>query len=137
VSERFQINSVHGGARLEFVGSIPRGLTGYDGTTFVVRYTSDYLSAVVEVYDIQPHRWSAFFKDIAEHWQGWDGVKEHESLEYNLKLSCTSDSTGHIEMRCILRGDFGGADWGMEDGLSLEAGQLDALAKQAQEYFGA
>jgi hypothetical protein len=135
MADRFQIDSVHGGAHLEFVGSIPRGLTGYDGTTFVVRYTCAYLSAVVEVYDIRPDRWSAFFQDLADHWRGWNGVKEHQSLEHNLKLSCSSDSTGHIEMRCILRGYFGGTDWWMKDSLYLEAGQLADLTKQAKRYF--
>ena len=124
------------GGKLEFEGEIPRGLTGYDGTNFRVRYTSSEVSATVEVYDIQPQRWSIFFQGLADNWRGWAGVREHESLEHHLKLSCTADSTGHVEMRCILRGDPGTSNWRVEDSLFLEAGQLDGLAKRAKEYFG-
>ena len=137
MTNHFTVGSSHGDEKLEFEGKIPRDLTGYDGTNFRVRYTSSDVSAVVEVYDIQPQRWSLFFQELADNWRGWDGVKKHESLENHLKLSCTADSTGHIEMRCILRGDPAGSNWRVEDSLFIEAGQLDGLAKRAKKYFGA
>lgn len=136
MTSHFSIESNHGGTKLEFEGEIPRGLVEYDGTSFRVRYTSSDVTAVVEVYDIQPQRWSILFSDIADNWRGWDGVKEHESLEHNLKVSCTADATGHIEMRWTLKGEPAGSNWRVEDSLYLEAGGLAGLAKRAEEYFG-
>lgn len=134
--DRFVLTSVHGGTTLEFRGVIPRGLEGYDGTTYVAALVGRPLSAAVEVYDIQPHRWTLFFKDLAASWKGWIGAKTHESLEGHLRVSCTTDSLGHIALRVHLRGDMQGSDWRAEDSIHLEAGQLDAIAAEAEDYFG-
>lgn len=132
----FRLESVHGGGALEFQGEVPRGLDGYDGTTFVAALVNGPVAAAVEVYDIQPQRWSAFFRDLAEHWRGWSGAKEHGSVEGHLHITCTRDSAGHIDVRVRLRGDMGGADWRAEDTIYLEAGQLDRIAREAATYFG-
>lgn len=136
MKDRFTLTSVHGGTALEFRGTIPRGLEGYDGTTFVAALVGQPLSAVVEVYDIQPHRWSMFFRDLAKHWKGWKGAKTHESLEGHLRLSCTTDRLGHVSARVCLRGEVQGPDWRAEHTIYLEAGQLEAIARAAEEYFG-
>lgn len=132
----FRLSSVHGGRALEFRGMIPRGLEGYEGTTYVAALVGHPLSAAVEVYDIQPHRWTLFFRDLAENWKGWSGVKTHESLEGHLRVSCMTDRVGHVILRVHLRGDMQGSDWRAEDSIYLEAGQLDAVAAAAEEYFG-
>ena len=134
--ETFRLESVHGGGTLEFRGPIPRGLEGYDGTTFTAALVGCPVTAAVEVYDIQPHGWSAFFRDLAEHWRGWSGAKEHESLEGHLHIRCTRDSAGHIDVRVRLRGDMSGSDWRAEDTIYLEAGQLERIATEAAAYFG-
>lgn len=90
----------------------------------------------MEVYDIEPQRWSGFFADLAEHWRGWTGAKTHESLEGHLRVSCTMDRVGHVELRVYLRGDMGSSDWRAENTIYLEAGQLEAIAGAAAEYFG-
>jgi hypothetical protein len=132
----FRLESVHGGGALEFRGAIPRGLDGYDGTTFIAALVGRPVTAAVDVYDIQPQGWSAFFRDLAEHWRGWSGAREHGSLEGHLQVTCTRDTAGHIELRVRLRGDMGGADWRAEDTIYLEAGQLERIARDATAYFG-
>src|SRR5437870_1844415 len=99
MGDLFCLTSVDGGTRLEFRGAIPRGLEGYDGTTYVAALVGGPLSATVEVYDIQPQRWTEFFRDLAQSWRGWSGEKSHESLEGHLAVSCTSDRAGHITVR--------------------------------------
>jgi hypothetical protein len=136
VSDSFILVSVDRGTRLELRGPIPRGLEGYDGTTYVAALIGHPLSATVEVYDIQPHHWSRLFRDLAENWRGWEGAKGHESLEGHLRLTCTADGLGHITVRVYLRGDMMGSDWRAEDSIYLEAGQLDTIASAAEEYFG-
>ena len=136
VIDSFVLASVHGGTKLEFRGAIPRGLEGYDGTSFVAALVGHPVSASVDVYDIQPHRWSRLFHDMAENWRGWHGAKTQESLEGHLRMSCTSDGLGHVTIRVYLRGDMTGADWRGEDSIYLEAGQLDEIARAAREYFG-
>src|SRR5262245_19683360 len=122
---------------LELRGAIPRGLDGYNGTTYVAALIGHPLSAAVEVYDIQPHQWARLFRDLAENWRGWQGDKGHESLEGHLRLSCTADRLGHVTVRVYLRGDILGSDWRAEDSIYLEAGQLEGKAvkvyRNAQE----
>jgi hypothetical protein len=136
VRDLFVIASVRGGSALEFRGVIPRGLEGYHGATYVAAVVGPTLSAAVDVYDIQPHRWALFFKDLATNWRGWEGAKTHESLEGHIRISCTADRLGHVTVRVYLRGDMQGSDWRAEDSIHLEAGQLDNLAAAARDYFG-
>jgi hypothetical protein len=136
VKDLFRLTSVDGSSVLEFRGSIPRGLKGYDGATYMAALVGGPISAAVEVHDIQPQRWSLFFKDLAKHWNGWEGVKTHESLEGHLRVACTTDRLGHVTVRVYLRGDMQASDWRAEDSIHLEAGQLDAVAADAQDYFG-
>ena len=132
----FAVISVHGGRQLQFVHSIPRGLTGYDGCTFIAKLVGPAVEAEVEVYDIKPQRWSVLFRDLAANWRGWSGEKAEESLEGHLRLTCTADRTGHITIRVRLRSMVLEDDWRVEASLHLEAGQLDLLAAAAADYFG-
>jgi hypothetical protein len=134
--DSFEIKSTDGDGALIFWGEIPRGLTGYEGCDFNVSLVSNPLSATLRVYDIQPQTWSEFFADIAQNWRGWEGKKEKESLEHHLRVVATSDSLGHISLRVYLRDVFSGSDWRAEDVISMEAGQLEAVAAQAKRYFG-
>jgi Family of unknown function (DUF6228) len=133
----FSIKDVNSSATLRFEGKIPVGLTGYDGCKFSASVSSHALSAVTEVYDIRPDRWAAFFKDLAVHWRGWQGIKDHESLEGHLRLEAeTADSLGHIRLRIWLRGVDIPDLWAAEISLVIEAGQLDDLVRGAEAYFG-
>jgi len=133
----FEIRSADDDGKLLLVGSVPRGLTGYDGCHFDASLVSIPLSASVRVYDIQPQNWSAFFQDLAANWKGWSGEKRMESLEGHLAVSATSDSLGHVSLRVRLRDIIPGtADWCAEGTLVVEAGQLQRLADDARKFFG-
>ena len=136
ITDRFIIESVHGASKVEFSGVVPRGLQGYDGCDYLVRLHGGGVDASETVYDVQPKRWADLLEDLAKHWRGWEAAKAHESLEYQLKMSCSVDRTGHVQLRVTLRGDMAGSDWRAEDTLYLEAGQLDQIAAQARAYFG-
>ena len=121
---------------LRFTGNVPRGLTGYDGYSFDVTLHTTALTAAVTVHDIQPPSWSRFFASLAREWEGWQGEKTHESLEYHLRISATMDSVGHVALRVTLRGDVSENNWRAEDTLFLEAGQLERLSRHARNFFG-
>lgn len=133
----FEIRSTDDDGKLTIVGTVPRGLTDYDGCHFDVSLVSTPLSASVRVYEIQPQNWSAFFQDLAANWKGWSGEKKMESLEGHLAVSATSDALGHISLRVKLRDIIPGtADWRAEGSLIVEAGQLERLAGDARKFFG-
>jgi hypothetical protein len=136
MSDSFVITSVHGGRELRFIGSIPRALTGYDGCAFTATLVGPGVGAEIEVYDIQPQRWSQLFRGLAKKWRGWSGEKTEESLEGHLRLACTADRTGHVTIRVTLRNMALEDDWRVEADLRLEAGQLDRVAEAAADYFG-
>lgn len=130
------IVSVDRGRQLELRGDIPRGLTGYDGCTFTAKLTGPGLEAAVDVYDINPERWTKLFRALAQDWRGWRGERSLESLEGHLRLACTADRTGHITFGVRLRHMVIGDDWRVDAELHVEAGQLDGLADEAAAYFG-
>ena len=133
----FFIKDVNSSTTFHFEGRIPAGLTGYDGCTFSASVSSHVLNAVTKVYDIRPDRWALFFKDLANHWRGWKGIKDHQSLEGHLRIEAeTADSLGHIRLRMYLRGVDVPDQWSAEISLIVEAGQLDDLAHKAGAYFG-
>ena len=132
----FAIKDVDSSALLRFEGEIPRGLTGYDGCSFEIQFSSMPLSAAVRAYDIRPDRWADFFVELAENWRGWSGVKDHQSIEGHLGLEATSDSSGHVRLLIRLRGVEAGSNWTAESSIGLEAGQLEDLAARARAYFG-
>jgi hypothetical protein len=133
--DSFEILSVHGGGKLELVGTIPRGLTGYEGFELVASLVSPHLAAHVRVYDVQPQSWAEFFAELAQHWRGWKGAKERESLEHHLRIVATADSLGHISLRVHLRDMLSDANWRAEDVITVEAGQLESIAARAKRYF--
>jgi hypothetical protein len=132
----FVLKDANSDSSLTFSGEVPRGLAGYDGCYFRVVLDGHELSASVDVYDIQPHQWSAYFADLALNWRGWNGLKEQSSLEGHLKLTSSSDSLGHIRIRVVLRGIDAGSEWRAETSIYLEAGQLELVAKRAAQFFG-
>lgn len=133
----FEIHSADNDGKLLLAGTVPRGLSGYDGCYFNVSLVSTPLSASVRVYDIQPQNWSKFFSDLAANWKGWSGEKQLESLEGHLTVSAISDALGHVSLRVKLRDITPGPPgWRAEGTLIVEAGQLDKLAHDAKQFFG-
>lgn len=132
----FVLKDANSDSTLTFSGEVPRGLIGYDGCYFRVALQGSELSAHVDVYDIQPHQWSAYFSDLSLNWRGWDRLKERASLEGHLKLTSSSDPLGHIRIRVVLRGIDAGSQWRAETSIYVEAGQLELVAKRAAQFFG-
>jgi hypothetical protein len=102
---------------------------------FIVSLDNSPVKGTVEVSDLGPNRWAAFFEEIAKEWKGWKGEKRIGSIEGDLSLCAKSDSLGHISLRVELKTDQGGADWFAAGTLVLEAGSLDTIAKSAKRLF--
>ena len=134
--ESFEVRDTNSSASLCSEGKIPRGLTGYEGCEFVVRFSSYPVSAVVCVYDCTPEKWGNFFLEMSDNWGDWAGVKDQESLEGHLRLEATMDSLGHVRLVVRLCGVYVGSNWSAESFITLEAGQLEGLASRAKAYFG-
>ena len=134
--ETFEIKDAESSTVLSFEGRVPRGLTGYEGCQFLVRFSSNPVTATVLVYDVRPCKWGDFFRDMARDWKGWVGVKDQGSLEGHVSLEATSDSSGHIRLAVRLRGAEVRSSWFAESSIVLEAGQLESLASRARAYFG-
>lgn len=74
-----------------------------------------------------------FFDDLATHWRGWDDVKEWRAYAHGLALSCTHDGLGHITMTVELR-QLSGAGWLVRGDVPLDAGQLERLAREVDQF---
>jgi len=73
------------------------------------------------------------FGDMAARWRGWDGKRTWSSLEGELHLSAEADRTGHIALVARLREGIP-AVWTVELAVTIEAGQLDLLAREARAF---
>ena len=89
----------------------------------------------VNVYDDHFESLSAFFRDLAHHWRGWDGTKGWESLEGELSLAATADNAGHITLRVVLLNYSAPERWRAEASISLDAGLLDEIAKGVERFL--
>ena len=65
------------------------------------------------------------FQEMARDWKGWSGKKEWAALEGELRLTATSDSSGHITVAVYL--SYQSGDFTASATISLEAGQLDRV----------
>jgi hypothetical protein len=120
------IKSVHDGTTLEFFDHV-------GGYYKVSLRGSDYHGAA-RVYADEPVHLGVFFRDLATHWRGWQGKKEWGSLEGELALTATSDSTGHTSLSVRLRSGPYPYDWCLSTTLLLEAGQLEQIAVQMEAF---
>jgi hypothetical protein len=101
-----------------------------------IELAGSVFSGRLRAYDTNWAGVAAFFQDLADNWRGWSGAKNWRSLEGQVELQATSDSLGHTSLRVFLREDALVQDWRVEATLIVEAGQLQALAKAALEFFG-
>lgn len=132
MSDGFTLRS-NEGARLELRGD-PRGSRG--GSSFTAALVSDQISARVRVYDQFPYKWTGYFRELATNWKGWLGARAMESLEGNIALVATSNSVGQVVLQVVLRDGDGESDWRAERLFQVDAGQLDSVARSAEDYFG-
>lgn len=80
---------------------------------------------------------TSLFEDLAKNWRGWAGDKRWESIEGDLKLSCSSDSVGHIEILIELSSVVSNPvdGWDVRGTLVVEAGQLESIAMDVKRFF--
>ena len=77
---------------------------------------------------------AVMFRSMANEWQGWPDEKRWEDLEGRAALVATSDSTGHIKLQVTLQGED--YESRLRAILQFEAGQLEAMARDAELLFG-
>lgn len=116
------IKSAHDGTTLEFS----------DG--FNVCLCGPNFRGAAQVYPYRPARLGEFFRDLAIHSKGWVGKKEWGSLEGELSLAATIDSTGHIYLTVRLRSGPYPFEWLLSAMLLIEAGQLEQIASSIEEF---
>ncbi len=109
-----------------------------DGDLFWAAVSSRDHSATLRVDGYtDAHGVARFFAEAARDWRGWSGDKVWESLVGELRLAMSIDRLGHVTLTVRLRHDFGGPDsWRLDAELSLEAGQLEAIARDAARFWG-
>ncbi|MCC6672584.1 MAG: hypothetical protein IT458_16080 [Planctomycetes bacterium] len=74
--------------------------------------------------------------EAAKDWKGWQEPKVWESLEGELRIELSIDCLGHVTVAVRLRSDPGGPDrWQLDAELGLDAGQLDAVAREAKRLW--
>jgi Family of unknown function (DUF6228) len=127
MSDRVTIKCARSSAVLEFYAAEPSG-------SFHALLRGEGFTGTVDVYEYEPPlRLAAFFRDLATHWRGWSGEKRWASLESQLTLRATSDSTGHTHLIVHL---VGGPchDWRLVGWLTIEAGQLETIAVEIERF---
>ena len=139
MSETFEIKSANGTSVLEIAAwqtDDPTRRFDY----FDVSLNATGLRASTRIYNIYYHGAAsdlpAFLQDIALNWRGWAGEKRWTSVEHDLKMTCTSQPLGHInivvELHSYMTDPF---IWDVRHTLALESWQLDELAARSEKFF--
>src|SRR5690348_17557308 len=95
-------------------------LFDHNADYFSVRLNGPDFHGVGRVYAYPPTGLDTFFQDLAVHWRGWGGKMEWASLEGELSLTATSDSTGHTNLAVRLRSGPYPFDWTLTAVLVIE-----------------
>ncbi len=127
--EEFEIKSAHSATRLHFLG--------IEGDYFRVEMTNPEYSGAVRVWAYTDAQGLAdLFAAIAENWKGWQGEKKWSSIEGEFSIIATSDKLGHISLAIEMHHDFGATEpWRLKATVAVDAGQLNAIAKEAEDFF--
>ena len=139
MSETFEIRSANGTSVLEIAAwqtDEPTRRFDY----FDVTLSAAGLRASTRIYNVYYHGGvsdlPAFLQDVAMNWRGWPGEKCWKSVEYDLKLTCTSQPLGHINIVVELHSHVADPfNWDARHTLAVESWQLDELAARAEKYF--
>ncbi|HEV2880394.1 MAG TPA: DUF6228 family protein [Pyrinomonadaceae bacterium] len=141
MSDTLEIKSANGTSALE----IALWQTGDDARRFDyldVTLTAAGLRASTRIYNhdaiyaVDASAIATFFQDVASNWRGWPGEKRWESIEGDLKLTCTSTTLGNVNVAVELHSFADDSfTWDVRCSLVIESWQLDLLAAQAKKVF--
>lgn len=125
--DRAEVKSCHGRASL----SMQVTSRASDETVFIATLSDPpfYGEVGASTYVIGPV--SAFFREMAEAWTGWDGVKRWASLDGELTLSATTSRLGQVALRI----ELATLTSTMSTCLALEAGSLERIAREVSQVF--
>lgn len=104
--------------------------------SYDAKIENPFLSAVVRVQRFNCGEENAdvsFFSRLSENWRGWKGQIEYNSLEAEIDLIATSDSTGHIKLSISLTDSR--TDFYVKASMNLDAGQLPLIYLNASKFF--
>lgn len=109
------------------VGGVPQFLVAelqLDGLTASARVAHNYATGFADLAE--------FFDLLERDWRGWQGVRNWESLEGDLRIDA-SHEFGHVRLRIHLRRgrlDWGNDGWTATGDVTIEAGeQLSQVAR--------
>ena len=90
----------------------------------------------VYMYRDGPHLGS-LFRAAAADWRGWNGERCWKSVDGELAVSLEADGLGHVTVSVSLGDELGDRPdpWCLQTTLTLEAGQLDRVARDAETFF--
>jgi hypothetical protein len=76
-----------------------------------------------------------FFEQQAQDWRGWEGVREWNSLEGDLRIEARHEY-GHVQLRVTVRKaltDWGNGSWLATGDLTIDPGeQLTCVAAEVK-----
>jgi Family of unknown function (DUF6228) len=75
------------------------------------------------------------FQSMARDWRGWTDARKWDSIAGEFALSCTCDRAGHVRLGVTLHVADAAERWRVEYTLTVEAGQLQALAAGIAAFF--
>lgn len=105
-------------------------------SSYRIRVTRSDLLATAKIYadapDVHPASW---LRELAQKWMGWESRLHWESGS-GLRLSAENDRRGHVLIRVELQAGWYDNDWNLRAAVTVDAGQLEGLAKHATMFFG-
>ena len=104
--------------------------------SFWVKVTDLNLSAACQVYAGYAANPTDVFAEMAEKWSGWSNELTWRSLEGELAFRCTHDRFGHISIQTELRPEPMPDNWRAIATITIDAGQLETIARDAVLFFG-
>ncbi len=104
------------------------------GHHYVVCIRGSSFHATTRVYDSEPAGLENFFRDLAANRSGWFGSKEWGSVEGEVSITASSDTTGHATLSIHLISGPYCFDWDLSTALLVRLEQLDDVASQMKTF---
>jgi hypothetical protein len=81
------------------------------------------------------HPPSQLLSELAANWRGWKGVNSWSAVEGELKIDASCDSLGHVTLLFTIPAYASQKEWSAAASVVCEAGQLEAVAREASAFF--